>query len=113
MHEIDVRSEVRVPSSQKGVLRNKDIWSRCLIQDVSSKGFMILCDYKSAVGDMPPKIGEFLNLNWFACDDEVVYCRIQVRHITDGYFGALVIDRFTTVLAKESQRLVDKMKRRA
>ena len=113
MHEIDARSEARVPSSQKGVLRNKDIWSRCLIQDVSSKGFMILCDYKSAVGDMPPNIGEFLNLNWFAGDDEIVYCRIQVRHITDGYFGALVIDRFTTVPANETQHLVDKVKRRA
>ena len=93
MHEIDVRSEARVPSSQKGVLRNKDIWSRCLIQDVSSKGFMILCDYKSAVGHLPPKLGEILNLKWSAHDDEVEYCRIEVRHITDGYFGALVLEK--------------------
>ena len=90
---MDARSELRVPSSQKGVLTNKQIWSPCLIQNISSKGFMILCDYKSAVGDLPPNIGEILNLKWLSYDDHVVYCRIQVRHITDGYFGALVMEK--------------------
>ena len=93
MVEIDVRSEPRLADSKKGVLSNKEVWSPCLIQNISSKGFMILCDYKSAVGDLPPNVGEVLNLKWFSHDDEVAYCRIEVRHITDGYFGAIVLEK--------------------
>ena len=91
--ERDVRSEPRLADSKKGVLSNKEVWSPCLIQNISGNGFMILCDYKSAVGDLPPKLGEVLNLKWSAHDDEVEYCRIEVRHITDGYFGALVLEK--------------------
>ena len=93
MVEIDIRSEPRLADSKKGVLSNKEVWSPCLIQNISSKGFMILCDYKSAVGDLPPNVGEVLNLKWFSHDDEVAYCRIEVRHITDGYFGAIVLEK--------------------
>lgn len=93
MVEIDIRSEPRLADSKKGVLSNKEVWSPCLIQNISSKGFMILCDYKSAVGDLPPNVGEVLNLKWFSHDDEVAYCQIEVRHITDGYFGAIVLEK--------------------
>ena len=39
--ERDVRSEPRLADSKKGVLSNKEVWSPCLIQNISSNGFII------------------------------------------------------------------------
>jgi len=88
------RTEVRVAMSHSGSLSSPATWVPCLIQDISSNGFQIICDEKRAAGDAPATVatvGETFELKWFPYPDKVLQCRIEIRHITDKCIGTKTV----------------------
>lgn len=86
------RAEVRVAMSHIGSLSSPATWVPCLIQDISSNGFQIICDEKRATGDAPTTVGETFELKWFPYPDKVLQCRIEIRHITDQCIGTRTVE---------------------
>lgn len=78
--------------SHIGSLSSPATWVPCLIQDISSNGFQIICDEKRATGDAPTTVGETFELKWFPYPDKVLQCRIEIRHITDQCIGAKTVE---------------------
>src|ERR1700720_3254790 len=85
MTTLELRAEMRVPITQRGTLLAPSAPCPCLIQEFSSKGFLIMCAAKVQVGDI-------LDLKCELYPGRVLECQIEVRHINDDCIGTKVLN---------------------
>ena len=52
MKKLELRAEMRVPITHRGTLGAASTPFPCLIQEFSTKGFLIMCAVKVQVGDI-------------------------------------------------------------
>ena len=83
MDKGELRAEPRVAVSFEGTLKEGDRATRCLIQNMCSRGFLI-----QAANDLP--VGYELELICHFPPD--ITCKVQVRHVNREVLGARVID---------------------
>jgi hypothetical protein len=81
----ELRAEVRVPITHRGMLGAPNAWHPCMIQDFSSKGFLIICTLQLHVGDI-------LELKCELYPKRVLQCKIEVRHIKDDCVGTRIVE---------------------
>jgi len=81
----ELRAEVRVPITHRGMLGFPSAWHPCLIEDFSTKGFLIVCNIKVQVGDI-------LELKCELYPERFLQCKIEVRHIKDDCIGTKMVE---------------------
>jgi hypothetical protein len=85
MKKLELRAEVRVPVTHRGTLIAPGTPFPCLIQDFSTKGFLIMCAIQVQVGDI-------LELKCELYPGRVLQCQIEVRHINDDCLGTRIVE---------------------
>ncbi len=60
-------------------------WHPCLIEDFSTKGFLIVCTLKVRVDDI-------LELKCDLYPERLLQCQIEVRHIKDDCIGTKIVE---------------------
>jgi hypothetical protein len=88
----NLRAELRVAISKKGTLVGPGAWIPCLIQDISSNGFLIICDRNRTIGEIPEVVGEILELKCELYPEKFLQCKVEVRHITDMCLGTKIVE---------------------
>jgi hypothetical protein len=81
----ELREEVRVPITHKGLLGAPTASKPCLIQDFSSKGFLIMSTVKTQLGDK-------LELKCELYPERFLLCKVEVRHIKDDCLGTKIVE---------------------
>ncbi|HYC45228.1 MAG TPA: PilZ domain-containing protein [Burkholderiales bacterium] len=81
----NLRIEPRVAQGRRGTLSASGTSTPCVIQDISTKGFLIMCTKPFAVGDV-------LELKSELYPGKFVTCSIEVRHVTDTCMGTRILD---------------------
>lgn len=81
----DLRAEARVEVRQRGDLNAGQEWFPCLIQDMSSNGFLLMCGR-----DL--EVGQILEFRCQLFPDKLLTCKLEVRHVSDGGIGTKVVD---------------------
>jgi hypothetical protein len=86
MTKADLRTERRLQAGRRATLTLQGTTSACLIQDVSTKGFLIMASKEFAVGDL-------VDLKCELNPGKVLECKIEVRHRTsDGCLGTQIVE---------------------
>ena len=85
MQTIDMRHEARDPVICKAQLYCENSWVSCLIQDISPHGFGILSTRTFSVGQL-------CELRFEPYPGQTLQCRIEVRHASESYLGAVVTE---------------------
>ncbi len=80
----DLRAEVRVPILHRGMLGSTDEWHHCMIEDMSTKGFLIITTIKLGVGVV-------LELKCELFPGQVLQCMVEVRHVSDDCVGTMIV----------------------
>ena len=73
--------DARFPHSRRGELSYKGTCFPCLIQDISSGGFFIICVRN-------PVVGQELEVKFELTPGHFHQCKIRIQHIDNGCFGA-------------------------
>ena len=82
----DLRRNPRFPINRRGELSYQGIRFPCLIQDISAKGFFIICARN-------PVVGQELELKFELTPEHHHQCKIQVQHIdADGCLGSEITE---------------------
>ena len=77
--------DARFAHSRRGELSQKGTRFPCLIQDISVRGFFIICVRN-------PVVGQELELRFELTPGHFHQCKIRVQHIDNGCFGAEITD---------------------
>ena len=77
--------DARFPHSRRGELSYKGTRFPCLIQDISVRGFFIICARN-------PVVGQELGVRFELTPGHVHQCKIRVQHIDNGCFGAEITE---------------------
>ena len=85
MKNSNLRAEARIAKGRKGTLTLGGAPVPCLIQDFSTKGFLIMCS-------KPFAAGEVLELKSELYPGIVLTCKIEVRHVTDMCLGTRIVE---------------------
>jgi len=85
MKNYERRAEERVPITHRGMLGLPNAWSPCLIEEFSSKGFLIMSALKSQIGDI-------LELKSELYPERFLQCKVCVRHIDGDCLGADIVE---------------------
>ena len=99
MAKAEGRKEPRLPHSRKGTLTLGAASCACLVQDVSTKGFLIM-------STKPFKVGDILDLKCELFPGKMLECKIEVRHITDDCLGTRISD-ISDAAARLCQQFVE------
>jgi PilZ domain len=83
IHEL--RAEMRVPITHRGTLGTPGDWHPCLIEDFSTKGFLVMCIVKVQVADI-------LELKCELYPGRFLQCKVEVRHIKDDCIGTKIVE---------------------
>ena len=75
----------RVPGFRRGVLEYDDFSSACLIENVSTRGFLLECLDAFVVG-------QTLRLTSTFGPGETMSCKLEVRHVEGSSVGAAIIE---------------------
>ena len=75
----------RVPGFRRGVLEYDDFSSACLIENVSTRGFLLACLDAFVVG-------QTLQLTSTFGPGETMRCTLEVRHVEGSSVGAVIIE---------------------
>ena len=81
----EARNEPRLPRSRKGTLTHNGQSSACVVQDVSTTGFLVMATRPFAVGDVLELKSELL-------PGQSLECKVEVRHITDDCLGTRIVE---------------------
>ncbi|HSQ02446.1 MAG TPA: PilZ domain-containing protein [Burkholderiales bacterium] len=81
----DRRKESRVPVSRKATLRYQSQEYPCLIQDMSTRGFFIICN-------KPFLPRQILQLRCELYDAQTLECTIEIKHVDDMGMGTMITD---------------------
>jgi hypothetical protein len=84
-NKLDLRAEMRVPITHRGILGAPSAALPCLIQEFSTKGFLIMCAATVQVGDI-------LELKCELYPGQFLECKIEVRHINDDCVGTKIVE---------------------
>ena len=76
MAKADVRSEKRIAEGRRGTLTAYAASTPCVIQDMSTKGFLIM-------STKPFNVGDVVQLKTELYPGQVLTCDLEVRHVTD------------------------------
>ena len=79
------REEVRVPITRRGLLGAPTASHPCLIQDLSSKGLLLMSTVKAQLGDQ-------LALKCELYPERFLECKVEVRHIHDDCLGIMIVE---------------------
>ena len=74
----------RVPGFRRGLLEYDDCSSACLIENVSTRGFLLECLDEFVVGQRMQLTSTF-------GPGETLHCQIEVRHVDGSTIGAAII----------------------
>lgn len=85
MQTIELRQEPRDPIICRAQLSYEGAWVPCLIQDVSPRGFGILSTRNFSVGQL-------CELRCEPYPGQLFQCRVEMRHVSESYLGALVME---------------------
>ena len=85
MRTQELRAEARVEVRQRGTLSAGEEWFPCLVQDMSSIGFLLMCSRSLSVG-------QILEFKCQLFPDKLLTCKLEVVHVTDGGVGTKIID---------------------
>ena len=85
MKRPESRAEMRVPITRRGMLLAPSDPIPCLIQEFSSKGFLIMATAQFQVGDI-------LGLKSELYPERFLQCQIEVRHINDDCLGTRIVE---------------------
>ena len=81
----ELRAEARVEVRRRGDLSAGEEWFPCLVQDMSSIGFLLMCGR-----DL--EVGQILEFRCHLFPDKLLTCKLEVVHVTDGGAGTKIID---------------------
>jgi hypothetical protein len=81
----DLPRDIRFPHSRRGELSHNGTRFPCLIQDISVRGFFIICA-------RDPGVGQELGLRFELTPGHFHQCKIRVQHIDNGCFGAEITE---------------------
>lgn len=81
----ELRAEARVEVRQRGDLNAGEEWFPCLVQDMSTIGFLLMCGR-----DL--EAGQILEFRCRLYPDKLLTCKLEVVHVTDGGVGTKIID---------------------
>lgn len=81
----ELRAEARMEVRQRGTLSAGEEWFPCLIQDMSSIGFLLMCSREL-------KVGQVLEFKCQLFPDKLLTCKLEVIHATEGSVGTKIID---------------------
>lgn len=84
MTKLELRAEMRVPITHRATLHPSIEPYPCLIQEFSTKGFLIMCAVKV-------KVGEILELRCELFPERFLQCYVEVRHINDDCVGTKIV----------------------
>ena len=70
---------------QRGSLKAGEEWFPCLVQDMTSIGFLLMCSR-----DL--KVGQVLEFKCELFPDRLLTCKLEVVHVTEGNVGTKIID---------------------
>ena len=85
MSKAEHRAEPRIAQGRRGTLTATGTPAPCLIQDFSTKGFLIMCTKPFAAGDV-------LDLKTELHPEKFLTCKIEVRHVTDTCLGTRIVE---------------------
>jgi len=85
MTKQNLRSEVRLPHNRRGTVTVGGAMSPCLIQDFSTKGFLLMSTRHFAVGDI-------LELSAELYPGQVLKCKVEVRRLDEDCYGTMIVD---------------------
>ena len=85
MKKVELRAEVRVPITHRGTISASSTPIPCLIQEFSSKGFLIMSTAQFQVGDI-------LGLKSELYPERFLQCQVEVRHINDDCLGTRIVE---------------------
>jgi PilZ domain len=85
MATLELRAEIRVPITHRGTLGAPSPPFPCLIQEFSTKGFLIMSGAKVQIGDI-------LELNCELYPERFLKCQVEVRHINDDCIGTKIVE---------------------
>src|SRR5262245_51759176 len=95
-HMSSAERDPRVPGFRRGLLEYDDCSSACLIENVSTRGFLLECLDEFVVGQK-------LQLTSTFGPGETMQCQIEVRHVDGSSVGAVImkIDERSARLCRE------------
>lgn len=85
MSKAELRTEPRVAKGRKATLIVAGVSVPCVIQDISTKGFLVMCTKPFAAGDV-------LELKCELYPGRFLSCKIQVRHVSDMCLGTQIVE---------------------
>ena len=85
MKKPELRAEMRVPITRRGTLLAPGDPIPCLIQEFSTKGFLIMSTARFQVGNI-------LGLKSELYPERFLQCQIEVRHINDDCLGTRIVE---------------------
>ena len=95
----DLRTERRIAQARRGTLTFAEISVPCVIQDFSTTGFLIMCS-------KPFPAGTVLDLKSELYPNEVLTCKLEVRHVTDMCLGTKIVE-ISNPAARLCQRFIE------
>jgi hypothetical protein len=91
----ELRAEARIAVKEKGSVKGDaltaaslsagDDWFPCVIQNMSDRGFLILCSKEVGVGQV-------LELRCQLFPEKTLQCKIEVRHVSPHGMGTKVVE---------------------
>ena len=80
----DLRGEPRVPLTRRAWLSSARGWLPCLIENMSTQGFLIMSNDALAVGAV-------MELKCELYPERILQCSIEVTHVTDSCMGTKIV----------------------
>ena len=81
----ELRRQARDPISQRAQLNYDGTWVPCLIQDMSTDGFGIMCTRRLLVGQVA-------ELRCEPYPGKEFQCQFEIRHAGDSHLGVLITE---------------------
>jgi hypothetical protein len=85
MKKENQRNEARLSQTRRGTLTVEGASSPCLIQDFSTKGFLLMSTRHFSIGDV-------VELSTELYPGQVLKCKVQVRRVDEDCYGTMIVD---------------------
>lgn len=85
MRTQELRAEARIAIRQRADLNAGGGWFPCLVQDMSSIGFLLMCSRDLTVGQV-------LEFRCQLFPDKLLICKLEIVHVTDGNVGTKIVE---------------------
>ena len=80
---LELRRHPRDPMGRRAELHHDGMWVPCLIQDMSCRGFGLMCTRTLPVGHV-------VELRCEPYPGKVFQCKVEIRHACESFFGLLI-----------------------